>query len=129
MRRNHTVTPFMPAVPSASAPAGLPCSAGEVDEFIGRPSAEAAAVLARTTGPVLVLGAGGKLGLHLSIMLQRVLADLGRPTDLTAVSRFQSLHDTAEFARHGIATRALDLCDPPPSPPCPTPPPFSSSPA
>jgi nucleoside-diphosphate-sugar epimerase len=45
-------------------------------------------------------------------MLQRALAHLGRPADLLAVSRFTTLHDRADFDRHGIATRAADLCDP-----------------
>jgi nucleoside-diphosphate-sugar epimerase len=82
-----------------------------VDEFLGEPSPEATAVLAGTPGPVLVLGAGGKLGLHLSIMLQRALARLGRPADLTAVSRFTTLHDRSDFTRHGVTTLAADLCD------------------
>ena len=112
MRRNHLVTLFMPPVKTATDAAGLPCPADRVDEFLGQPSPEATAVLARTTGPVLVLGAGGKLGLHLSIMLQRALTTLGRPSDLTAVSRFTTLHDRSDFDRHGIATRAVDLCDP-----------------
>jgi nucleoside-diphosphate-sugar epimerase len=99
-------------VKTATDANGLPCSVGSVDEFLSQPSPEAATVLAGTTGPVLVLGAGGKLGLHLSMMLQRALVSLGRPTDLTAVSRFTTLHDRSDFERHGIATRAVDLCDP-----------------
>lgn len=102
----------MSSAPSASAPAGLPCPADRVDEFLSGPTAAATAVLARTPGPVLVLGAGGKLGLHLSLMLHRALAPLGRTADLLAVSRFRTLHDTSDFDRHGVATRAADLCDP-----------------
>jgi nucleoside-diphosphate-sugar epimerase len=102
----------MPTVPIATSDPGLPCPIDGVDAFLGQPTPEAIAVLARTSGPVLVLGAGGKLGLHLSLMLQRALEQLGRPRDLLAVSRFTTLHDGADFARHGIATRAADLCDP-----------------
>ncbi|MBI5689718.1 MAG: NAD(P)-dependent oxidoreductase [Verrucomicrobia bacterium] len=95
-----------------SAPAALPCPAGGVDAFLGQPSPAVTAVLERTPGPILVLGAGGKIGLHLSIMLQRALAGLGRAGELTAVSRFRTLRDGEDFSRHGIATRAVDLCDP-----------------
>lgn len=102
----------MPPVKNATASAGLPCPPDGVDAFLGDPSPEATAVLARTSGPVLVLGAGGKLGLHLSVMLQRALVALGRPAALTAVSRFQTLRDRTDFARHGIATHAADLGDP-----------------
>ncbi len=102
----------MPPLKNATNATGLPCSPSTVDEFLSEPSPEATAVLARTAGPVLVLGAGGKLGLHLSMMLQRALAGLGRPADVLAVSRFQTLHDRADFTRHGITTHAADLCDP-----------------
>ncbi len=101
----------MPPVKTATA-AALPCPVNGADEFLSQPSPEATAVLARTEGPVLVLGAGGKLGLHLSMMLQRALTALGRPTALTAVSRFQTLHDRSDFMQHGIATCAADLCHP-----------------
>ena len=102
----------MPPVKNATQADGLPCPPDGVDAFLGEPSPETAAVLARTSGPVLVLGAGGKLGLHLSVMLQRALTRLGRPTALTAVSRFQTLRDRDDFARHGVATQAADLGDP-----------------
>jgi nucleoside-diphosphate-sugar epimerase len=100
-------TPSLP-----SEPAGLPCPFERVDHYLGQPSPEVTAVLARHAGPVLVLGAGGKLGLNLSIMLRRALASLGRAKDLTAVSRFKTLHDSSDFDRFGITTLAVDLCDP-----------------
>lgn len=102
----------MSSTTTAAGVPGLPCPVDHVDEFLAEPAPAATAVLRRTAGPVLVLGAGGKIGLHLSIMLQRSLAALGRPADLLAVSRFTTLHDRADFDRHGIATRAADLCDP-----------------
>jgi len=102
----------MPSVKTTTHAAGLPCPIDRVDHYLGQPSPEATAVLARHEGDVLVLGAGGKLGLHLSIMLQRALSALGRPTALTAVSRFQTLRDRSDFDRFGIATHAADLCDP-----------------
>ncbi len=102
----------MPSALPATASAGLPCPVDRVDEFLSTPSAAVSDVLARTPGPVLVLGAGGKIGLHLSLMLHQALAPFGRAQDLLAVSRFRTLHDTSDFDRHGIATRAADLCDP-----------------
>ena len=102
----------MPSVKTTTHAAGLPCPIDRVDHYLGQPSPEATAVLARHEGDVLVLGAGGKLGLPLSIMLQRALSALGRPTALTAVSRFQTLRDRSDFDRFGIATHAADLCDP-----------------
>ncbi len=99
-----------PASPAAAS--RLPCPPEGIDEFVSRPSHEAAAVLTRTSGPVLILGAGGKLGLHLSVMAHRALAAVGRRDAVVAVSRFKTLHDRAAFDRHGISTLAADLSDP-----------------
>ncbi len=102
----------MPAsLSSSSLPAGLPCLPGEVDEFISRPTPAVVEVLARTPGPFVVLGAGGKIGLHLSAMLRRGLDQLGRKDRVLAVSRFSTLRDTDDFARFGIETSACDLSD------------------
>lgn len=95
-----------------SAVPELPCAPEEADAFLGAPAPELAAALAGVPGRVLVLGAGGKMGLHLCLLLRGALRPLGREADLLAVSRFTTLRDRADFARHGLATRAADLADP-----------------
>lgn len=103
----------MRAAPSQpSTRAALPCAPGEVDAFIGRPTPRVVEVVSRTTGPFLVLGAGGKIGLHLSIMLRQALAQLGRNDRVLAVSRFSTLRDRSAFEAHGIETLTCDLGDP-----------------
>lgn len=103
----------MPSPAPTSLPAsGLPCPAAEVDDFLGTPTAAARATVARTPGPFLILGAGGKIGLHLCLMLRRALADLGRTDRVIAVSRFCTLRDRAAFESRGIETIAADLGDP-----------------
>jgi nucleoside-diphosphate-sugar epimerase len=92
--------------------ATLPCAPGEVDWFLGEPTAGVAETLAGLPGPFLVLGAGGKMGLHLCLMLRRALDALKRPDVVTAVSRFTTLRDRDEFQRHGIVVHACDLSDP-----------------
>lgn len=96
----------------SASPAALPCPPADVDQFLSEPSAAVTALLARTPGQVLVLGAGGKMGLHLSLMLRRALHAAGRADALLAVSRFSTLRDRAEFDRYQIATHACDLSDP-----------------
>jgi nucleoside-diphosphate-sugar epimerase len=59
-----------------------------------------------------VLGAGGKIGLHLTLMLRRALDQLGRTDRVVAVSRFKSLRDCDDFARRGLETIACDLTAP-----------------
>jgi nucleoside-diphosphate-sugar epimerase len=96
---------------SSPARPGLPCPPAEVDDFISRPTPRAIETVARAAGPFLVLGAGGKIGLHLSVMLRRALDQLGRKDRVIAVSRFSTLRDRAAFEQRGVETLACDLGD------------------
>lgn len=103
----------MSALPSHPPSAlSLPCPPESVDHFIGEPTPRVLAVLSRTPGPFLVLGAGGKIGLHLAIMLRRGLDHLGRTDRVIAVSRFSTLRDRADFDSRGIESVACDLANP-----------------
>lgn len=90
----------------ASPPPGY---SGQVDEFLSRPSAALVAAVAAWPGPFVVLGAGGKMGLHLTAMLQRALQAAGRGERVLAVSRFSTLRDRGDFEAMGLATRSCDL--------------------
>lgn len=98
-------------LPSTTRP-GLPCPPDAVDDFISQPTPRVVEVLARTPGPFLILGAGGKIGLHLSVMLRRALDQLGRKDRVVAVSRFSTLRDRAAFESRGVETLACDLSRP-----------------
>jgi nucleoside-diphosphate-sugar epimerase len=102
----------MPAAPlSPAARQGLPCAPAEIDDFIGQPTSRVLEVVGRAAGPFMVLGAGGKIGLHLGIMLRRALEQLGRNDPVFAVSRFSTLRDQAAFEQRGIKTLPCDLSD------------------
>lgn len=105
----RAVTPSSSSVDSA--PGRLPCLPAAIDDFLGTPTSGALEMIRRTPGPFLVLGAGGKMGLHLAIMLRRSLERLGRPDRVVAVSRFSTLRDQAAFESRGIETVACDLSD------------------
>ncbi len=102
---------MLAARPVPPAAPGLPCPPGAVDDFISQPTPRVLEVVARTPGPFLVLGAGGKIGLHLSVMLRRALEQLGRKDRVLAVSRFSTLRDRAAFEERGVETHACDLGD------------------
>lgn len=91
--------------------AALPCPPDRVDDFLSTPSAGVIRCLPRHRGPFLVLGAGGKMGLHLCLMLKKALQAGGRGDEIVAVSRFSSLRDREEFSSLGITTLAGDLLD------------------
>jgi nucleoside-diphosphate-sugar epimerase len=80
--------------------------------FLSEPTPGALDALTKLSGPFLVLGAGGKMGLHLCLMLRRGLASLNRSDAVIAVSRFTTLRDRDDFESHGIAVHPCDLSDP-----------------
>jgi len=89
----------------------LPCPPSGADAFLSEPPASVVASLRRGTGDYLVLGAGGKMGLHLCRMIRQGLNLGGRPARVTAVSRFGSVNDRTQFEACGVETLACDLSD------------------
>jgi nucleoside-diphosphate-sugar epimerase len=91
-------------------PEGAPDSEASLDEYLSRPTAETVRSLASLDGDLLVLGAGGKMGLSLAQMARRALNQTGR-TDLgiTAVSRFGSPATLDRFRAAGLDTISCDL--------------------
>lgn len=89
-----------------------PSSVNELHERASRPPEAVIRQLSSLSGDILVLGAGGKMGYHLSAMLQRGLAAAGASNRLYAVSRFGSSASQELFRRSGIAAVACDLTHP-----------------
>jgi nucleoside-diphosphate-sugar epimerase len=89
----------------------LPCQPEQADKFLSEPSQATIHALGRVEGPILVLGAGGKMGLHLTSMIHRADAAAGHKQRVTAVSRFGSVNGTEPFKAQGIPTIACDLED------------------
>lgn len=94
--------PFSPPTPEA------------LDDFMSRPGEGVVSTLTKTDGDILVLGAGGKMGLHLCLMLQRGLEAAGRGDRqrVIAVSRFGSADTRARFETREIEVISADLCEP-----------------
>ncbi|EIQ00432.1 nucleoside-diphosphate-sugar epimerase [Opitutaceae bacterium TAV1] len=92
----------------------LPCTPDMADDFLSTPTpAVVAAVAALPAGPVAILGAGGKMGLHLSLMLKKAALAAGQPERrIIAVSRFATLRDRDSFTDAGIDTIPCDLSVP-----------------
>lgn len=59
----------------------------------------------------MVLGAGGKMGFHVSRMLQRALESVGRVEPVVTVSRFGDDSTRRQFEEAGFDVRATDLSD------------------
>jgi len=90
----------------------LPCRPEDADDFLSAPLESTIRLVAGLQGPVLVLGAGGKMGLHLCRMLQMASVAAGTNLKVIAVSRFSTLRDQDSFTATGIDVVSADLSVP-----------------
>src|SRR5688572_17310527 len=90
----------------------LPCPPDAADDFLSDPTPAVVATVSSLTGTALVLGAGGKMGLHLSLMLAKAARLAGSSLEVVAVSRFRALRERDCFTSAGIKTLECDLSDP-----------------
>lgn len=86
-----------------------PRNIDELHERASRPTSAVLSSLRSVRGRVLVIGAGGKMGFHLSQMLHRGLVEIGSAGRVIAVSRFASDGSIKLFEQNGIETIAADL--------------------
>lgn len=84
----------------------LPCPAEQIDAFLAAPTQGAIDSLSRNEGDVIVLGAAGKMGITLCLMLRDALKGRAR---VIAVSRFSDAASRTKF--EGIETISCDLLD------------------
>ena len=91
----------------------LPCQPAVADDFLSSPTAGVIDFARELDGDVLVLGAGGKMGLHLTVMLKRALEAAGKSNRVEAVSRFGRVKGAEGFEDRGIKTLSCDLTDAP----------------
>jgi nucleoside-diphosphate-sugar epimerase len=96
---------------NSDSASSLPCSPEQADAFLSEPSAAVIDFVRGWKGNVVVLGAGGKMGLHLCRMLQTAIQAAGASARVVAVSRFTTLRDRSSFDAAGITTIACDLAD------------------
>ena len=89
----------------------LPCSPDQVDWFLSTPQTGTLESLRDVEGDILVLGAGGKMGLHLCLMLKRSLKALGKGNRVIAASRFATLNASDAYETAGIETLSGDFRD------------------
>ena len=89
-----------------------PNSLHELDERLSRPDFGVLDILRQNPGDCMVLGAAGKMGFHLTRMLQRAMDSLGQRDLVRAVSRFSKPDSRAAFDAASIPILRADLSDP-----------------
>ena len=85
---------------------------GTLDEVMSRPSAGLIESIARGSGDLLVLGAGGKMGPTTARMARRAFEAAGRDGRVIAVSRFSDPAARAGLEAAGVQTLSGDLLEP-----------------
>lgn len=95
-----------------SADNSVPENIDELDDRITRPPPFVVESVSKRVGRYIVLGAGGKMGFHVSRMLQRALKAAGRSDSVTVVSRFSDPESRQRFADLDFNVIAADLSDP-----------------
>jgi nucleoside-diphosphate-sugar epimerase len=78
----------------------------ELEELLSRPTARDEAAVQALEGPILILGAGGKMGPTLAIRAKRAGA-----SEVIAVARFTSSHARDRLQAAGVKTVAADLLE------------------
>ena len=98
----------MPAVASNVVSERLDSEA-QLDEFLTRPRPELIEFVQRLRGPLLLLGAGGKMGPSLAVLARRAADAAGHPLKIIAASRFSNPQTRRWLDEHGVSTISCDL--------------------
>lgn len=90
----------------------IPTSQEELDRIISTPNDRVIKVVHGLPGRFAVLGAAGKMGFHISLMLQRAIEAAGRHDRVITVSRFSDPAKRMQFEQAGLEVISADLAEP-----------------
>lgn len=82
-----------------------------LDDWMTRPSEALVAFVSTLRGPLVVLGAGGKMGPSLCVLARRAAEAAGHALDVVAVSRFSDPAVRDWLEARGVRTVACDLME------------------
>ena len=83
----------------------------QLEEFLTTPGAALVDFIKTVRSPLLVLGAGGKMGPTLAVLARRAADLAGHNLDVIAVSRFNDAQSRQSLEARGVQTHACDLLD------------------
>jgi len=81
----------------------------ELDEVLTRPSAQLVRDIQTVRSPLVLLGAGGKMGPSLAVLAARAAREAGSNLEIIAVSRFRDAPRRKWLQDHGVTTVQADL--------------------
>lgn len=83
----------------------------QLDDLLTQPGPELVAFIKAVSSPLLVLGAGGKMGPTLAVLARRAAEAAGHPLEVIAVSRFNEPTAQQWLEARGVKTLSCDLLD------------------
>lgn len=83
----------------------------QLDELLTRPQPELVAFIRQVRSPLLILGAGGKMGPTLAVRARRAAEAAGHRLRVIAVSRFTKTASRNWLESRGVETMVCDLFD------------------
>jgi len=86
-------------------------SESELDELLTRPGAELVRFITSVRSPLVVLGAGGKMGPTLAVLARRAAEAAGHKLEVIAVSRFTDAKARTWLEERDVNTESCDLLD------------------
>lgn len=92
-------------------PPELIANESELDDVLTHPSPRLCEAVARLRSPLVVLGAGGKMGPSLCVLAKRAADEIGQRLDVVAVSRFSNPSARDWLETRGVRTLSADLLD------------------
>src|ERR1700704_3729684 len=84
-------------------------SEDQLDELLTRPSAPLLQFIKTVSSPLLILGAGGKMGPTLAVLAKRAALAANHPLEVIAVSRFSDNRAQEWLDKNGVKTLSRDL--------------------
>lgn len=83
----------------------------ELESLLTQPSDVLVQFIPRLRSPLLILGAGGKMGPTLAILARRAAEEAGHRLEVIAVSRFSDATARRSLEEHGVKTISADLLE------------------
>ena len=83
----------------------------QLEDLLTAPSAALVEFIKTVSSPLIILGAGGKMGPTLAVLAKRAAVTANHPLDVVAVSRFSDRDSRQRLEAQGVKTVSCDLLD------------------
>ncbi len=99
----------MTPIPSEHSLPSAPENEAQLDDYLTQPQPELVKFIPGVRGPLLILGAGGKMGPTLAVLARRAASVAGCQLRVVAVSRFSNPTTRQWLENRGVETVPCDL--------------------